>query len=122
VCSFHCPILNFTILEQGVPRLGSGVSTQRGGDGVPSDTWIFPLLVSYDQTNPNAFRHIACPLPSESCYPGGYNETYTETYHSRERINAQIDASGALRIWVQAATQTCEPAVVGCGFSVGGGA
>jgi hypothetical protein len=122
VCSFHCPILNFNILERGVPRLGTGVDTTRGGDGVPSDTWIFPLLLSYDQSNPNAFRHIACPLPSESCYPAGYNETYTETYHSREKINAQIDAAGGLRIWQQAATQTCEPAVVGCGFSTGGGA
>ncbi|HWX88450.1 MAG TPA: hypothetical protein VNX67_09760 [Solirubrobacteraceae bacterium] len=121
VCSFHCPIQNFTILERGVPRLGTGVDTTRGGDGVPSDTWIFPLLLSYDQTNPNAFRHIVCPLPSESCYPG-YNETYTEIYHSREKINAQIDAAGGLRIWQQAATQTCEPAVVGCGFSTGGGA
>ena len=121
VCSFHCPILNFNILERGVPRLGTGVDTTRGGDGVPSDTWIFPLLVSYDQTNPNAFRHIVCPLQSESCYPG-YNETYTETYHSREKLNAQIDVSGALRIWQQAATETCEPEVVGCGFSTGGGA
>jgi hypothetical protein len=122
VCSFHCPMVNFNILERGVPRLGTGVDTTRGGDGVPSDTWIFPLLLSYDQTNPNAFRHIACPEPSEACYPAGYNETYTETYHSREKINAQIDAAGGLRIWQQAATETCEPAVVGCGFSTGGGA
>jgi hypothetical protein len=122
VCSFHCPILNFTIIERGVPRLGTGVDTTRGGDGVPSDTWIFPLLLSYDKTDPTAFRHIACPLPSETCYPAGYNETYTLTHHWRERINAQIDAAGALRIWQQAATDTCEPAVVGCGSSTGGGA
>jgi hypothetical protein len=122
VCSFHCPILNFNILERGVPRLGTGVDTTRGGDGVPSDTWIFPMLLSYDKTDPTYFRHVACPSPSEPCYPAGYNETYTVTLHSREKINAQIDVAGALRIWQQAATETCEPAVVGCGFSVGGGA
>ena len=122
VCYFHCPILNFTIIERGVPRLGTGVDTTRGGDGVPSDTWIFPLLLSYDKTDPTYWRHIACPSPSETCYPTGYNETYTMTFHSRERTNAQIDAAGALRIWQQAATTTCEPAVVGCGSSTGGGA
>jgi hypothetical protein len=62
------------------------------------------------------------PSPSEPCYPAGYDETYTVTLHWRERINAQIDAAGGLRIWQQAATETCEPAVVGCGISVGGGA
>jgi hypothetical protein len=113
VCSFHCPILNFTIIERGVPRLGTGVSTTRGGDGVPSDTWIFPLLLSYDKTE-QAFR-VGPPPTFES-------ETYTLTLHWRERTNAQLDATGALRIWVQAATETCEPAVVGCGISFGGGA
>jgi hypothetical protein len=122
VCSFYCPILNFNILERGLPRLGTGLDTTRGGDGVPSDTWIFPLLLSYDKTDPTYFRHIACPSPSETCYPGGYNETYTMTLHWRERTNAQIDAAGGLRIWQQAATETCEPAVVGCGISTGGGA
>jgi hypothetical protein len=122
VCSFYCPILNFTIIERGVPRLGTGVDTTRGGDGVPSDTWIFPLLLSYDKTDPTYFRHIACPSPSEACYPAGYNETYTVTLHWRERTNAQIDAAGGLRIFQQAATETCEPAVVGCGISTGGGA
>jgi hypothetical protein len=122
VCSFHCPILNVTIIERGVPRLGTGVDTTRGGDGVPSDTWIFPLLLSYDKTDPTAFPHVACPEPSEACYPAGYNETYTLTHHWRERINAQIDAAGVLRIWQQAATDTCEPAVVNCGGSTGGGA
>jgi hypothetical protein len=109
VCSFHCPIVSFTILERGVPRLGSGVSTQRGGDGVPSDTWIFPLLVSYDKTE-SAHRF------------GPPEEQYTLTRHTRERTNAQIDAAGALRIWVQAVTETCEPALVNCGISFGGGA
>jgi hypothetical protein len=113
VCSFHCPILSFNILERGVPRLGTGVSTQRGGDGVPSDTWIFPLLVSYDKTEPRI--RVGPPPLFES-------EPYTLTLHWRERTNAQIDASGALRIWVQAATETCEPALAGCGISFGGGA
>jgi hypothetical protein len=113
VCSFHCPLLNFNILERGVPRLGTGVDTTRGGDGVPSDTWIFPLLLSYDQTYQ---AHSVGPPPT-------YEEsTYTVTLHWRERINAQIDAAGGLRIWQQAATETCEPAVVGCGISTGGGA
>jgi hypothetical protein len=113
VCSFHCPILNFNILERGVPRLGTGLDTTRGGDGVPSDTWIFPLLLSYDQTY-QAYR--VGPGPTYE------SETYTVTLHLREKINAQIDVAGALRIWQQAATETCEPAVVGCGFNVGGGA
>jgi hypothetical protein len=89
---------------------------------VPTDTWIFPLLLSYDKTDPTAFRHIACPEPFEPCYPAGYNETYTLTHHLREKINAQVDAAGTLRIWQQAATDTCEPAVVNCGGSTGGGA
>jgi hypothetical protein len=113
VCSFYCPLSNFTIIERGVPRLGTGVSTTRGGDGVPSDTWIFPLLLSYDKTE-SAFR----VGPEPTFIP----ETYVLTHHLRERTNAQIDAAGALRIWQQAATDTCEPVVVGCGFSTGGGA
>jgi hypothetical protein len=113
VCSFYCPILNFTIIERGVPRLGTGVDTTRGGDGVPSDTWIFPLLLSYDKTE-QAFR-VGPPPTFES-------ETYTLIHHWRERTNAQIAAAGGLRIWQEAATDTCEPAVVGCGGSTGGGA
>jgi hypothetical protein len=113
VCSFHCPMLSFNILERGAPRQGTGVSTQRGGDGVPSDTWIFPLLVSYDKTEPR--NRVGPPPLFES-------EPYTLTLHWRERTNAQIDASGALRIWVQAATETCEPELAGCGVSFGGGA
>jgi hypothetical protein len=121
VCFFHCPILKLTILERGVPRLGSGVSRQRGGDDVPSDTWIFPLLLSYDKTA-QLFRHISCPLPSESCYPAGYNETYTMTYHWREKTNAQLAASGTWSLSVQAFTETCEPVLANCGVSMGGGA
>jgi hypothetical protein len=113
VCSFYCPILNFAIIERGVPRLGTGVATTRGGDGVPSDTWIFPLLLSYDKTE-QAFR--VGPEPTFE------SETYTLTHHWRERTNAQLDAAGGLRIWQQAATDTCEPAVVNCGGSTGGGA
>jgi hypothetical protein len=111
VCSFHCPMVSFNILERGVPRLGTGLDTTRGGDGVPTDTWIFPLLLSYDQS-------YLAHRPG----PGSEPETYPVTLHLREKINAQIDAAGGLRIWQQAATETCEPAVVGCGFSVGGGA
>jgi hypothetical protein len=113
VCFFHCPILNFSILERGVPRLGTGVSQQRGGDNVPSDTWIFPLLLSYDKTEQ---RVRVGPFPTF------VSETYTLTLHWRERTNAQIDASGALRIFVQAFTETCEPVLAGCGVSSGGGA
>jgi hypothetical protein len=80
---------------------------------VPSDTWIFPLLLSYDKTEPAT--RVGPPPTFES-------EPYTLTRHTRERTNAQIDASGALRIWVQAATETCEPALAGCGTSFGGGA
>jgi hypothetical protein len=106
-------MVNFNILERGAPRLGTGLDTTRGGDGVPSDTWIFPLLLSYDQS----YRaHRVGPGPTYE------SDTYTVTLHLREKINAQIDAAGGLRIWQQAATETCEPAVVGCGFSVGGGA
>jgi hypothetical protein len=113
VCSFHCPLVNFAILERGVPRLGTGVSVQRGGDNVPSDTWIFPLLLSYDKTESRV--RVGPP-------PTFVSETYTLTLHWREKTNAQIDASGALRIFVQAFTETCEPALAGCGVSSGGGA
>jgi hypothetical protein len=69
--------------------------------------------LSYDNTE-QAFR--VGPGPTFE------SETYTLTLHWRERTNAQIDAAGTLRIWVQAATETCEPAVAGCGISFGGGA
>jgi hypothetical protein len=121
VCALYCPMTSLTVVERGVPRLGTGVSRQRGGDDVPSDTWIFPLLLSYNKTA-QLTRYIRCPLASEPCYPGGYNEPYTMTYHWRERTNAQLDASGTWTLHIQASTETCEPVLANCGVSWGGGA
>ena len=112
-CYFKCPLSNLTILERGVPRLGSGVSRQRGGDDVPSDTWIFPLLLGFDKTE----QRVRVGPP-----PTYVSEPYTLTLHWRERTNAQRDASGTLTLHVQAFTETCEPVLANCGVSMGGGA
>jgi hypothetical protein len=113
VCALYCPMSSLTVVERGVPRLGSGVSRQSGGDDVASDTWIFPLLLSYDKTE----QRVRVGPP-----PTYVSEPYTLTLHWREKTNAQLDASGTLTLHIQAATETCEPVLANCGISWGGGA
>jgi hypothetical protein len=117
-CDATHPMLNLMILERGVPRLGTGVSHQRGGDDVPSDTWIFPLLLSYDE--PVQRGQYVQKEP-----PFGPLEWVTETEHyfTRERANALLDNKGTWTLWFQASSTTCEPVLpTYCNTSVGGGA
>jgi len=93
LCEHHCAhaqILN-VILERGVPRLGTGVSQQRGGDDVPSDTWIFPLLVSYDERVQKG-HYALCRYEEPSCPLVWVTEI--ETYHWTEKERAQLAANG----------------------------
>jgi hypothetical protein len=125
VCEHHSncdathPILNLTILERGAPRLGTGLTQQAGGDNVPSDTWIFPLLLSYDE--PVQFSHYAACPPSEPFCPPTL-VTETETYRWRERTKVQLDHTGAWAFFFAGSSTTCEPAIVACPGPVGGGA
>jgi hypothetical protein len=122
LCEHRCTqaqVLNVTILERGVPRLGTGVSQQRGGDNVPSDTWIFPLLVSYDELAQKG-HYAPCPPAEPFCPPVWVTET--QTYHQREKTNAQLDHTGAWAFFFVASSTTCEPVIAACPGSVGGGA
>jgi hypothetical protein len=112
-------IVNLNILTRGAPRLGTGVTTQAGGDGVPATTWIFPLLYSYDESY-TAERYIGPPLE-----PFGLPqfETYSQTEHWRTRDNALLDAAGQL-VLRAADGSSCvsEPTAGTCPATIGGGA
>ena len=109
VCEHHinCAIQNFMVLERGAPRLGTGVDTTRGGDGVPSDTWIFPVLVSFDVRSEITLL---------------YGGTEIEIQHTREKIKAQFDHTGAWAFFTAGSSTTCEPAIASCPGETGGGA
>ncbi len=109
VCEHHinCVIQNFMVLERGVPRLGTGVDTTRGGDGVPSDTWIFPVLVSFDVRSEITLL---------------YGGTQTEIQHTREKIKAQFDHTGAWALFTAGSSTTCEPVIASCPGEANGGA
>jgi hypothetical protein len=114
LCEHHCAqgkIENVAILERGVPRLGTGVSQQRGGDNVPADTWIFPLVVGYDELV--SIGHYApCPPEEPFCPPTWVTET--ETYHWTEKENAQFAANATWAFFYISASAVCEPAIASC--------
>jgi hypothetical protein len=107
----HAQILNVNILERGVPRLGTGVSTQRGGDNVPSDTWIFPLLVGYDEAQ-QIGHYSYCPPFEVGCKIVWVPET--ETYHWTETESADLAANGVWSFYFVHASATCEPPIAAC--------
>jgi hypothetical protein len=109
-------IPNFMVLERGVPRLGTGISQQRGGDNVASDTWIFPLLVSYDE--PVTHGHY---VQKEPFGPLEW-VTEIETYHQREKSNATFDHAGAWAFFFAGSSTTCTPEIVACPGPLSGGA
>jgi hypothetical protein len=58
---------------------------------VPSDTWIFPLVVGYDE--PVKIGHFAlCPPEEPFCPPVWVTETVTS--HWTEKENAQLANNG----------------------------
>jgi hypothetical protein len=79
--SYECApgheILNLTILERGTPRLGTGTR----GDNIRETTWIFPLLVNYDEFEEKLGRGPCSTEPEPFC------EKYTLDHHFEERIN-----------------------------------
>ncbi len=106
VCEHHCAygqILNVSILERGVPRLGTGVSEQSGGDNVPRDTWIFPLLVGYDEVV-QIGHYAPCPPEEPFCTPVWVTEPVT--HHWTEKENAQLAAGGAWAIYFVSSSES----------------
>jgi hypothetical protein len=120
-CDAKNVISNLTILVAGTPRLGTGISAQRGGDDVPSDTWIYPLLYRYDQAS-----QMICYVASSYCtgdLSGVQPMYYTETTHWRVKANALRDAVGQWLLRGQAASTTCDPQPAACAYlNYGGGA
>ncbi len=109
VCEHHinCAIQHLMVLERGAPRLGTGISQASGGDNVPSDTWIFPVLVSFDVRTETTLL---------------YGGTEVDIQHTREKIKAQLDHSGAWAFFTAGSSTTCEPVIVSCPGETGGGA
>jgi hypothetical protein len=78
---------------------------------VPSDTWIFPLLVGYDELVQKG-HYSLCPPEKPVCPPVWVSET--ETHHWTEKERAQLAASGEWRFFVVSPSATCEPLTVAC--------
>ena len=108
-------VLKLKVLTRGASRHGTGVSSQRGGDDVPRNVLIYPLLLSYDATSQQGY------------YTGGGFDplvwhTYTQTTHWREKDNVLRDGTGAWILRFEASSSTCEPMKTACPASTGGGA
>jgi hypothetical protein len=118
-CGADNVISNLTIFVRGTPRLGTGISAQRGGDDVPSNTWIYPLKYRYDQAT-----HMICYVASSYCTGnlGGVQPTYyTETTHWRVKANALRDAAGHWLLRGVAFSTTCDPEPAACRYTDAGG-
>jgi hypothetical protein len=108
-------VLKLKVLTRGASRHGTGVSSQRGGDDVPRNVLIYPLLLSYDATSQQGY------------YTGGGFDplvwnTYTQTTHWREKDNVLRDGTGAWILRFEASSSTCEPMKTACPANTGGGA
>jgi hypothetical protein len=78
---------------------------------VPSDIWVFPLLVGYDELLQKG-HYTLCPPERPACPPVWVTET--ETYHWTEKETAQLSANGVWRFFFVSAGATCEPVIVAC--------
>lgn len=101
------PVQNLTVLDSSAPQQGSGTTTQVGGNGQPTDVWIFPTHMSYDWTS--------------TLYDAG-GMTYTETTHERERDNVLRYPNGTFALRFLGSSETCGPTANACTASAGGGA
>jgi hypothetical protein len=101
------PVKNLTVLDRGAPQQGTGTLPKDGGNGQPTDVWIFPVHVSYDWTG-----------QLYSSYPN----TYTETTHERERDNVLRYPSGQFALRFIGSSETCDPTPTACTASTGAGA
>jgi hypothetical protein len=101
------PVQSLTILDSGTPQQGTGTTQQVGGNGQPTDVWIYPEHVSYDWTSQLYDAHAM---------------TYTETTQERERDNVLRYPTGQFALRFQGSSETCDPTPTACTTSSGGGA
>jgi hypothetical protein len=114
-CDANTTITNLKVLSRGKAHRGSGRTARAGGDGIPTNTWIYPELMSYDET-----------VTGGHYTGGGYSPlvwvvTHSTT-HTREKDNVLRDPTGAFVLRFVASSSTCEPDPNGCTSSIGGGA
>jgi hypothetical protein len=107
-CGGTHQVLKLTVLKRGAPRHGNG-------NDAPRNVFIYPLLLSYDETSQQGY------------YTGGGFDplvwhTYTQTTHWREKDNVMRDGVGAWTLRFQGSSSTCEPMTTGCPASTGSGA
>jgi hypothetical protein len=115
---------NLTILDLGTPQQGSGTTTQVGGNGQPTNVWIYPVHVSYDTTSQMictvSYEYGACGVVDPSSPTFTY---FTETTHWRSKDNILRDPSGTFTKRDVAASATCDPDPGACTYlGYGGGA
>jgi hypothetical protein len=114
-CDANTTVTKMKVLSRGTAHRGSGRTARVGGDGIPTNTWIYPTLVSYDETTTGGY------------YTGGgyaplvWVVTHSTT-HTREKDNVLRDPTGAFILRFVASSSTCEPEPNACTSSIGGGA
>jgi len=117
-CSATHKVLTLKVLKRRVPRRGSGVSRQRGGDDVPRSVWIYPVLLRYDEKL--QVRNLVGGYPSTVPL---HWVTSTQTTHWRERDYVLRHTTGAWVLRIIGASATCQPDPGRCRFlTFGGGA
>lgn len=114
-CDANTTVTKLTVLTRGAVHRGSGRTARAGGDGIPANTWVYPMLLSYDET-----------VTTYSYTGGGYapiqKAANTEVTHWREKDNVLRGPSGVFVLRFVASSSTCEPSPNACTPSVGGGA
>jgi hypothetical protein len=114
-CDANTTVTKLKVLSRGATHRGSGRTARAGGDGIPANTWVYPMLLSYDET-----------VTGGHYTGGGYTPLVwvvtTSTTHTRERDNVLRDPTGAFVLRFVSSSSTCEPDPAACTASVGGGA
>jgi hypothetical protein len=114
-CDANTTVTKLMVLSRGNVHRGSGKTARAGGDGIPTNTWVYPMLLSYDES-----------VTTYSYTGGGYTPIQkvanTEVTHWREKDNVLREPSGAFVLRFVASSSTCEPSPNACTPSVGGGA
>jgi hypothetical protein len=114
-CDANTTVTKLTVLTRGAVHRGSGRTARVGGDGIPTNTWVYPMVLSYDET-----------VTTYSYTGGGYapiqKVANTEVTHWREKDNVLREPSGAFVLRFVASSSTCEPSPNACTPSTGGGA
>jgi hypothetical protein len=114
-CSASTTVTNLKVLHRSKAHRGSGRTARVGGDGIPTNTWIYPILMSYDET------------VTSGHYTGGgltplvWVVTQSVT-HTREKDNLLRDPTRTFTLRFVASSSTCQPDPNACTPSIGGGA